>query len=232
MGLHSLMQRSRWGRFPQVDAGYSHASSVQDNASIPCMFLSARNSTIVDKQLNQPVAVLFSATASLFKYTFHPYLAWQNTEYFQILYHKWRIFCKLLDVWINFTEDIINTSVMFYHFQHEGEYCNSDHILWVDGLYIIPLGVVTCHKNYASNICDRSANYFYSGLRDTPWQYLNIWHVIISHSHMHLCNTYLQCFQLLFQLSLLLPVKSQLLPMLLYFAIHLFLQALLQWWER
>ena len=150
------------------------------------------------QQLTQPVAMLFSATASLFKYRFHPCLAWQNTEYFQILYHKWRIFCKLLDVWINFTEDIINTNVMFYHFQHEGEYCNSDHILWVDGLYIIPLGVVTCHKNYASNICDRSANYFYSGLRDTPWQYLNIWHVIISHSHIHLCNTHLQRFQLLF----------------------------------
>jgi len=48
MGLHSLMQRSRWGRFPQVDAGYSHASSAHDNTSFPCMFLSARNFTIID----------------------------------------------------------------------------------------------------------------------------------------------------------------------------------------
>jgi len=44
----------------------------------------------------------------------------------------------------------------------------------VDGLYIIPLWVVTCHANYASNICDLSASYFYSGVRDTPRQYRNI----------------------------------------------------------
>ena len=129
MGLHSLKPRSWWGRFPQADAGYSHASSAQDNASFQCMFLSARNSTIVDKQLTQPVAMLFSATASLFKYTFHPCLAWQNTEYFEILYGKWRIFCKLLNVYISFTEDIINASIMFYHFQHEREFCNSDPVL-------------------------------------------------------------------------------------------------------
>ena len=125
---------------------------------------------------------------------------------------------------------IINASVMFPHFQHEREFCNSDPVLWVDGLYIILLGVVTCHTNCASNICDHSASYFYSGVRDTPWQYLNIWDVIISHSHMHLYNTHLQCFQLLFQLSLLLPVETQLLPMLLHsihYVIHFFLPALL-----
>ena len=54
MGLHSLKPRSRSGRFPQVDAGYSHASSAHDNASFPRMFLSARNSTIIDNNsLNQ-----------------------------------------------------------------------------------------------------------------------------------------------------------------------------------
>ena len=42
------------GRLSQVDDGYSHASSVQDKASFPCMFLSARNSTIIDNSsLNQ-----------------------------------------------------------------------------------------------------------------------------------------------------------------------------------
>ena len=100
---------------------------------------------------------------------------------------------------------------MFHHFQHEREYCNSGPVLWVDGPYIIPLGVVTFHSNCASNICDHSASYFYSGVGDTRRQYRNIWDMIISHSHMHLSSTHLQCFQLLFQLSLLLPVKSQLL---------------------
>jgi len=32
--------------------------------------------------------------------------------------------------------------------------------IYVDGIYIIPLGVVTCHTNYANNICDHSASYF------------------------------------------------------------------------
>jgi hypothetical protein len=48
MGLHSLIQRGWQGRFPQVDAGYTHTSSVQDKASFPCMFLSAINSSIID----------------------------------------------------------------------------------------------------------------------------------------------------------------------------------------
>ena len=118
--------------------------------------------------------MLFSATDSLLKYCFHPCVAWQNTEYFEILYDKWRIFCMLSNVKISFTEDIINASVMFYHFVHERQYHNSDNYLWVDGLYIIPLGVVTCHTNYASNICDHSVSYFYSSVPDTPRQYCNI----------------------------------------------------------
>ena len=338
------------------------------------------------------MAMLFSATASLFKYRFHPSFTWQNIEYFEILYDKWRIFCKLLIVYISFTEDIINASVMFYHFEHERVHCNSDPALWVDGLHIIPLRVVTCHTNYASkfvtilqviflavfktlqdstvtyeypttthnlymilvllwlkkklskitvyiktnnsgkwsvhesyyyfqlcskslfitsytnkkliiwkddqhfknlnvnttmkmslvsiseNITSESSSdtkntatsmvsavwcewvnwfccfyhyyyyyyYYYSPFKIYPritGQATNFHSygpvtcnksgdVIISHSHMHLCNTHLQCFQLLFQLSLLLPVKSQILPMFLYFAIPLFLQAPLQWWER
>ena len=35
----------------------------------------------------------------------------------------------LLNVKISFTVDIINTSVMFYNFVHEREYCNFDPIL-------------------------------------------------------------------------------------------------------
>jgi len=54
MGLHSLMQSSWWGRFPQVDAGYSHASSAHHNASFPRTFLSARNSNFMDNNsINQ-----------------------------------------------------------------------------------------------------------------------------------------------------------------------------------
>jgi hypothetical protein len=52
--------------------------------------------------------------------------------------------CMLFNVKISFTENIINASVMFYNFVQEREYCNSDPNL--------PLGVVTCHTNYASNI--------------------------------------------------------------------------------
>jgi len=74
----------------------------------------------------------------------------------------------LLNVKISFTRDIINASIMFYHFEHETEYCNSDPILRVDGLYIIPLRVVTSHTNYASSICDHSASNFYSSVRETP----------------------------------------------------------------
>ena len=51
MGLHSLIQRGQCSRFPQVEAGYTHASIVQDKTSFPCMFLSARNSTIIDNSL-------------------------------------------------------------------------------------------------------------------------------------------------------------------------------------
>ena len=126
--------------------------------------------------------MLLSATASLFKCRFHPSFTWQNNEYFEILYDKWRIFCKLLNVYISFTGDIINPSVMFYHFEHERVHSNSDPTLWVDGLYIIPLGVVTCHTNCASNICDHSARYFYSGVQDTSWHYCNIW-VFNQYSH-------------------------------------------------
>ena len=54
MGLQSLMQSSRWGRFHQVDTGYSYASNDHDKASFPCTFLSARNTTIMDKNsINQ-----------------------------------------------------------------------------------------------------------------------------------------------------------------------------------
>ena len=66
MGLHSLMQMGRWGRFSQVDAGYSHASCAHDNASFPCMFLSARNSTIIDnKSLNHWQCYLMPLLPSL-----------------------------------------------------------------------------------------------------------------------------------------------------------------------
>ena len=53
-----------------------------------------------------------------------------------------------LNVKISFTEDIINASVMFYNFVHERQYCNSDPILWVDGLYVIHTswGSVMSHK--------------------------------------------------------------------------------------
>ena len=165
--------------------------------------------------------MLFSTTAPLLNTQSTLLWEWQNTEYFEIPYDKWRIFCKPLNVYIRFSEDIMNASVMFHHFLHEIEYCDSDP-------YIIPFGVVTFHSNYASNICHHSSSYFYSGVLDTPRQYHNIRDVIISHIHMHLCNTHPQCFHLLFQLSPLCPVKSQLLQMLLYFAIHLFLRPLLQ----
>ena len=33
-------------------------------------------------------------------------------------------------------------------------------LISVDGIHIIPLGVVTCHTNYAKNIYDHSASYF------------------------------------------------------------------------
>ena len=92
---------------------------------------------------------------------------------FWILYDKWRIFCMLLNFKISFTQDIINASVMFYNFVHESEYCNSDPNLWVDGLYNVPLAVVTRHTNYTSNICDHSASCFYSSVWDTPRQYCN-----------------------------------------------------------
>jgi hypothetical protein len=81
----------------------------------------------------------------------------------------------LLNVKITFTEDIINAIVMFYNSVHERQYCNSDPILWLDGLYIILHGVVSCHTNYASNICDHSGSYFCSSVWDTPWQYCKIW---------------------------------------------------------
>ena len=58
----------------------------------------------------------------------------------------------LLNVKISFTEHIIKACVMLYNFVHKREYCNSDPILLVNGLYIIPLGVVTWHTNYVRNI--------------------------------------------------------------------------------
>ena len=94
---------------------------------------------------------------------------------FWIHYDKWRNFCILLNVKMSFRGDIVNASVMFYNFVHERGYCNSDPNIWVDGLYIIPLWVVTCNTNYASNICDHSASYFYTSVWDTPWQYCKIW---------------------------------------------------------
>ena len=136
------------------------------------------------QQLTQAVVMLFSATASFFKYRFHHCLAWQNTEYFEIPYDKWRIFCVLLYVKISFREHIIKASVLFSNFVHERQYCSLDSILWVDGLHITPPGVVTCHKNYASNICNESASYFYSSVSDTPWQYCNIW--AFNHNPYHI----------------------------------------------
>ena len=127
------------------------------------------------QQLTQPLVLLFSATAFLFKYRFHLCLAWQNTEYFEILNDKWRFLCIFLNVKISFTEDIIKECVMLYNFVHEREYCNSDPILWVDGLYIIPLGVMTWHTNYESNICDHYESYFDSSIQNTPQQYCKIW---------------------------------------------------------
>ena len=79
-----------------------------------------------------------------------------------------------LNVQISFTEDIINASVMIYNFVHEREYGNSDPILLVDDPYIKPLGVETCHTNYASNIFYNDASYFYSSVRETPRQYCKI----------------------------------------------------------
>src|SRR5215469_1514630 len=79
-----------------------------------------------------------------------------------------------LNVKMSFTEDIINASEMFYNFVHEREYCNSDPVLLVDDLYIKPLRVDTCHTNYASNIFDNAASYFYSSVQDTPRQYYKI----------------------------------------------------------
>jgi len=78
---------------------------------------------------------------------------WQKIEYFEILYDKWRIFCKALNVYTRFSEDIMNAMVMCHHFLHEIEYCNSEP-------YIIPLGVVTFHWNYASKICHHSFKLF------------------------------------------------------------------------
>ena len=90
MGLHSLMQRGRWGRFGQADAGYSHVSSTQDN-TFPCTFLSARNSTIMDiNSINQwqcyfmPLLPSLNTDSTLV-------LAWKNTEYFEILCDKWTL---------------------------------------------------------------------------------------------------------------------------------------------
>lgn len=175
MGLHILIQRCRWGRFGQADAGYWHASSADDNASFPCMFLVLEIPLLLTITHSTRGNAIFCHWFPLWTHI-SPFLAWQNTEYFEIPYHKWRIFYTLLNAKISFTEDIINATVMFYHFQHEEEYCNSDPILWVEGIYIIPLGVVTCHTNSASNICDHSASYFtavFETLHDTTVSYEN-----------------------------------------------------------
>lgn len=87
-------------------------------------------------------------TASLFKYRFHLCLAWKNTEYFEILNDKWRIFCMLLNFKISFTEHIIKACVMLYNFVHKTEYCNSDPILseWI--IHHTSWGSDMAHKLY------------------------------------------------------------------------------------
>jgi len=49
------------GRFPVVEAEYSHASSAQYKACFPGMFLSSGSA----QQLVPPEALLFAVTASL-----------------------------------------------------------------------------------------------------------------------------------------------------------------------
>ena len=178
MGLDSLIQTGRWGRFGQADAGYSHASSAHDNDSFPCKFPSARNSTIIDNSSLNPWQCYFLPL--LPSLNTHSTLLWHgrilNILKFSMINGEFSV-----SFWMfkSVSQRTLLTQVWcFIIFSMKGNFVILT-VLWVDGLYIIPLGIVTCHTKCASNICDHSASYFYSGVRDTSWQYLNIWDVII-----------------------------------------------------